>query len=776
MNKTKAVVLSVGTVLLLAVVFFGPMRFLDNVFYDLNFTYAPSPAADSVVVVGIDVKSIDKVGAWPWPRSVTGLLVKRIADAEPKAVALDMLFPKGHEAAANDSLADAFAAVPNLVLPFRAGAVSTTEQTGNDEVPPDVFEKRFLLVKNSGGLDNAFFYHVSQFATLDSMFSRHADYGGFVNVSTSNTSQKLREAIHVMQSGGEFYPSFAVASVAAYYGLGRDEMVLDGDGPAVVLGGNRVPLSSYAASAHINFRGDERPVTVLSAVDVLRGKVDRSALAGKLVFVGITDAAAGADFFTTPVRSQFPGVEVWATAALDILQQSWVRWGGGVWQGLNWALVLLLFPGLALVIPGDRKMLAMIAGVVLLGGSIVVSAMLFGSRGYFWNPANHLYAWVFSWLWLAAMKASPVLAESAAPVMAEPPAQDESDIRPPPTKEQYLRAIPRNDTATFVIRKLVPEAATGQQVRITAQVFEQFRTLSGGTMIQTLGSGGMADVYLIWNPRLEVYRAVKVIKPGQNPQLMERFETEIRIFSKLNHPNIVVCYGVGEWHGLPTVEMEYVHGTALESIQRKRGRLTAPQVLALAILTCRALHYAHNQILTIYGKTYHGVIHRDIKPANIMLSRSGRIKLTDFGIARPGETSIHTGDAGHVVGTLPYLAPEQLDENAELTARTDLYALGATLYELLTGGRAFPQRDVTSLIKAKTFGSIPPLKADGTLPQRLVDTVNRAMATEPEERHESALALCKELEKCMRELDSCDGYAELKQLVDEHYAESGEAA
>jgi hypothetical protein len=306
--------------------------------------------------------------------------------------------------------------------------------------------------------------------------------------------------------------------------------VLDADGPAIVLGETRVPLSSYAASAHINFRSDKRPIRVVSAVDVIRGTVDRSVLADKLVFVGITDPAAGADFFTTPVRSQFPGVEVWATAALDILQRSWVRWGGGVWQGLNWAIVLLLFPGLALVIPGDRKLVATMTGVVLFGASIGVSAVLFGHMNYFWNPANHLYAWVFSLLWLAAMKANPVLAESAAPVMAEPPAQAESDIRPPPAKEQLLRAIPRNETATFVIRSLVPEAATGTHVKISARVFEQFRTLSGGTMIQTLGSGGMADVYLIWNPRLEVYRAVKVIKPGQNPQLMERFETEIRIF------------------------------------------------------------------------------------------------------------------------------------------------------------------------------------------------------------------------------------------------------
>jgi hypothetical protein len=427
-------------------------------------------------------------------------------------------------------------------------------------------------------------------------------------------------------------------------------------------------------------------------------------------------------------------------------------------------------------VPGDRKLFAVVAGVAILAGSIVASTILFGNLSYFWNPANHLYAWVFSLLWLAAQKANPVLAESGTPLMLEPPTQDEADMRPPPTKEDFLKTIPRNETAMHVMRTLVPDLVPGQPVKLTPQTFESFRTLAGGTIVQTLGSGGMADVYLIWHPRMEMYRAVKVIKPGQNPQLLERFETEIRIFSKLNHPNIVTCFGVGDWHGLPTVEMEYVNGVALEDVVKQRGKLTTPQALAISLLTCRALHFAHQQVFTIYGKTYHGVVHRDIKPANILLSRSGRIKLTDFGIARPGETSIHTGDAGHVVGTLPYLAPEQLDESADLTPRTDLYALGATMHEFLTGGRAFPQRDVTSLIKAKTFGTIEPLKPSNDIPQLLVDTVNKVMSTEPDERHESGAELAKDIEKCMRMLEIKDGYAELKSLVDDYYAQRSASA
>lgn len=776
MNKAKVLVLGLGTLLLLGIVFLGPLRFLDNVFYDLNFAFSPSPATDSVIVVGIDVKSIGKIGSWPWPRGTTARLVNAINACEPRAVSLDMLFPRGHDEGADDSLADAFASAPNLVLPFRAGAASKDHTDEELEVPDEVYSNRFFLLQNQDALDNAFFFKVSQFAALDPLFSQHTDYSGFVNVTTSNTSQKLREAIHVMQAGSEYYPSFAVASVAAYMGLSRDQIILDGDGPKVHLGGRVVPLSTYAASVYINYRSDDRPVTVISASDVLEGKVAPERITGRLVFIGITDAAAGADFFTTPVRSQFPGVEVWATAAMDILEGAWVTWGGGLNQAFNWLVVLLLFPGLAIAIPGKHKIIAIAGGLLLLGGSIAASVVLFGQQSYFWNPANHLYAWVFSLLWLAAQKVNPVLGESTAPLMMAPPSTDEHDMRPPPTQEQYLRAIPRNDTSAFVMRTLVPDMVAGQPVKITPQLFEQFRTLSGGTIIQTLGSGGMADVYLIWNPRLEVYRAVKVIKPGQNPQLMERFETEIRIFSKLNHPNIVVCYGVGEWHTLPTVEMEYVNGVALEDVLKIGMRLTTAQALAVSLLTCRALHFAHNQVFTIYGKTYHGVIHRDIKPANILLNRSGQIKLTDFGIARPGETSIHTGDAGHVVGTLPYLAPEQLDEGADLTARTDLYALGATIYEFLHGARAFPQRDVTSLIKAKTFGSVPPLKPSEDVPQMLVDTVNKVMSIEPTDRHESGEDLAKDLEKVMRQMDIGDGYTHLKQLVNDYYTRRSETA
>jgi serine/threonine-protein kinase len=264
-----------------------------------------------------------------------------------------------------------------------------------------------------------------------------------------------------------------------------------------------------------------------------------------------------------------------------------------------------------------------------------------------------------------------------------------------------------------------------------------------------IGSGGMADVYLVWNPRLEVYRAAKVLKPDRSSLFMSRFETEIRILSKLLHPHIVQFYGVGEWHGLPYIDMEYVPGASMEEVYGKCTTLTAREALAVGIVVCRALHYAHTQATTIYGKTYKGVIHRDLKPANIMLSKSGRVKLTDFGIARPSEVSLHTLDIGKVVGTLPYLAPEQLD-GSDITAAVDIYALGATLYEFVSGVRAFPQTDINALVTAKASGKVKPLP--GSLPPDFIRSINTAMALRPQERYATAQEMEKDLEKALRPL------------------------
>jgi adenylate cyclase len=375
MHAKKIIILAIGVAVLAALIFFAPVRFFDNLFYDLNFVFSGRAASDSVVVVAIDSHSIEEVGALPWPRTMYARLVGAVEACGPRALAMDFLFPRRDDAAGNDSLAAAFERTSNLVLPFRAEAITMEEQAQAPVVPRNIFDQRFLMLTNKSKLADDFFYSVVSFSEADTLFTRYARRGGFLNVSNSATSQKLREVIHVVRAGNEYYPSFALAAVAQYLGAKPDEFVLDG-APAVNVAGRRLPLTGYAATAYVNFRSKTKPVRMISAADLIAGKVDKSLLAGKLVFIGVTDPMAVADFFITPVRTQYPGVEVWANAALDILEGSWVVWGGGAWALLSWALVLLMFPGLALLIPGSNKIAAIASGAGLLVLSVVLSVVL----------------------------------------------------------------------------------------------------------------------------------------------------------------------------------------------------------------------------------------------------------------------------------------------------------------------------------------------------------------------------------------------------------------
>ena len=223
--------------------------------------------------------------------------------------------------------------------------------------------------------------------------------------------------------------------------------------------------------------------------------------------------------------------------------------------------------------------------------------------------------------------------------------------------------------------------------------------VGSGTIAGVLGAGGMAKVYKIWNEKLEVYRAVKILLPSGGKELTKRFETEAKITAKLHHPNIVEIYNVGEWNDLPYLEMELIEGSALDTIIGKHGRLPDRVSCAIGIQIAEALMYAHSQEFLIYGKTYKGIIHRDLKPANIMISKQGDLKLMDFGIARPTEVGLHTME-GHIVGTLQYLSPEQLD-GVSIDNRSDIYSFGAILYEVITGFKTFPQNTITNLMKMK---------------------------------------------------------------------------
>jgi eukaryotic-like serine/threonine-protein kinase len=250
-----------------------------------------------------------------------------------------------------------------------------------------------------------------------------------------------------------------------------------------------------------------------------------------------------------------------------------------------------------------------------------------------------------------------------------------------------------------------------------------------------LGAGGMGEVYLARDTRLERTVAIKVLPPhlAESPELLQRFEREARAASSLNHPNICTLFDVGREGGLHYLVMEHLQGETLAR-RIERGAVPVEEALTIAIQIADALDRAHRQ----------GLVHRDLKPANVMLTRSGA-KLLDFGLAKlagPGVTDLTSAPTqaspltahGAIVGTFQYIAPEQL-EGAPADARSDIFSFGATLYEMITGRRAFEGKTQASLAAAVLKETPRPISAiQPSTPPALERLVATCLAKDPEER------------------------------------------
>jgi serine/threonine-protein kinase len=251
-----------------------------------------------------------------------------------------------------------------------------------------------------------------------------------------------------------------------------------------------------------------------------------------------------------------------------------------------------------------------------------------------------------------------------------------------------------------------------------------------------LGVGGMGMVYKANDKELGEAVAIKTLKPemmSTNSNALERFKSEIKLARRISHRNVVRTYDLGEIGGLYYLTMEFVEGKSLKDLVKERGRLPASVVLPIAKQLCRALEVAHDE----------GVIHRDIKPQNMVVQADGVLKVMDFGIARlatrPKEAG-HT-EAGMVVGTPEYMAPEQLLGD-ELDARADLYAAGAVLYECLVGEVPLTADTPITLI-AKVLDEEPrrPSAVQSDIPVALSDLVMWVLAKDREKRPRSAAEL-----------------------------------
>jgi serine/threonine protein kinase len=275
-------------------------------------------------------------------------------------------------------------------------------------------------------------------------------------------------------------------------------------------------------------------------------------------------------------------------------------------------------------------------------------------------------------------------------------------------------------------------------------------------IIELAGAGGMGEVYKARDTRLDRIVALKLPSEGigDDLQLRARFQREARIIAALNSPHICAIHDVANFEGRDVIVMEYFEGETLER-RLSRGALSLPEFFRHAIALAEALVAAHHE----------GMIHRDLKPSNVMLTRSG-LKLLDFGIAKQ-RTAVHGGspeDAmqatttaavtveGALIGTAPYMAPEQL-EGRTADTRTDIFALGSLLFEMATGRRAFHGTSTAALMAAIMAESRPHVReVDSSLPVMLDRMISTCLALQPDDRYQNVKDLLRELRWCENDL------------------------
>ena len=259
-------------------------------------------------------------------------------------------------------------------------------------------------------------------------------------------------------------------------------------------------------------------------------------------------------------------------------------------------------------------------------------------------------------------------------------------------------------------------------------------------IVRKLGSGGMADVYLAEDEELGRRIAIKILndRHANDESFVERFRREAKNAAGLSHPNIVSIYDRGEAEGTYYIAMEYLDGRSLKELVVARGPLPISDAIDATRQVLAALRFAHRK----------GVVHRDIKPHNVMADADGRLKVTDFGIARAGVSQMT--EAGSIIGTAQYLSPEQA-RGAAVDQRSDLYSVGVVLYEMLTGTTPFSgDTPVEIAMKHLSDAPRPPSVERPDIPPDLDMIVLRALAKSPDDRFQTAEEMDAELERVAR--------------------------
>lgn len=268
-------------------------------------------------------------------------------------------------------------------------------------------------------------------------------------------------------------------------------------------------------------------------------------------------------------------------------------------------------------------------------------------------------------------------------------------------------------------------------------------------VLSKIGAGGMADVYKGKDTMLNRYVAIKVLKKEyrENKDFVRKFRSEAQAAAGLLNPNIVNVYDVGEDRGLYYMVMELVEGITLKEYIQKKGKLSTKEAISIAIQMCTGIEAAHK----------HNIIHRDIKPQNIIISKEGKVKVTDFGIARAVDSNTVSSNA---MGSVHYVSPEQA-RGGYCDAKSDIYSVGITMYEMITGRVPFDGDSTVSVAMKHLQENItPPSQYAPDMSKALEKIILKCTQKSPERRYESTTLLIQDLKRAL--VDPSGAFVEIE--------------